>query len=102
MKNLIKKILKEELNWLSDSLKSSIELKLEDLEKGDIVIPSCLKEGEFVVVEIGLTVSLGEESVRWVNMKKLNGQSGVFISSDNDIGKSCRFILKHRKPVNGD
>jgi hypothetical protein len=88
-----------ESEWFEDIVNEPIMLKVEDLEMGDIVIPTCLKEGEYIVNGKGTSVKLLHEPTHWVILKRNTtaNTGGVFIEHDTEIGKNCRFKLVHRE-----
>ena len=88
-----------ESEWFEDVVKDSIMLKVEELEMGDIVIPTCFKQEEFVVTGKGTSVNLLHEPTHWVTLKRNTkaNTGGVFIEHDSEIGKTCRFELIHRE-----
>jgi hypothetical protein len=88
-----------ESEWFEDVVKDPITLKVEELEMGDIVIPTCFKQEEFVVTGKGTSVKLLHEPTHWVTLKRNTkaNTGGVFIEHDSEIGKACRFELIHRE-----
>jgi len=88
-----------ESEWFEDVVKDPITLKVEELEMGDIVIPTCFKQEEFVVTGKGTSVNLLHEPTHWVTLKRNTkaNTGGVFIEHDSEIGKTCRFELIHRE-----
>jgi hypothetical protein len=89
----------EDIEWYRDVVNEPIMLKVEDLEMGDIVIPTCLKEGEYIVNGKGTSVKLLHEPTHWVTLKRNTtaNTGGVFIEHDTETGKNCRFKLVHRE-----
>jgi hypothetical protein len=68
---------------------------------GDIVIPTCVKDGEYIVMAKGTSVKLLHEPTHWVTLKrntKVN-TGGVFIEHDTETGKNCRFKLVRRENI---
>ena len=93
-----------ESEWFEDVVKDPIMLKVEDLEMGDIVIPTCFKQEEFVVTSKGTSVKMlhalrPQRSIHWVTLKRNTKENtgGVYIEHDSEIGKACRFELIHRE-----
>jgi hypothetical protein len=89
----------EESEWFEDVVSDPIMLKVEDLEMGDIVIPTCVKEGEYIVNGKGTSVKLLDAPTHWVTLKRRTkaNTGGIFIEHDTEIGKNCRFKLIHRE-----
>lgn len=88
-----------ESEWFEDVVKDPITLKVEELEMGDIVIPTCFKQEEFVVTGKGTSVKLLHEPTHWVTLKRNTkaNTGGVFMEHDTEMGKNCRFKLVHRE-----
>lgn len=91
----------ESEEWFEDVISDPIMLKVEDLEMGDIVIPTCVKEEEYIVNGKGTSVKLLHEPTHWVTLKRNTNVNtgGVFIEHDSEIGKNCRFKLVHRENI---
>jgi hypothetical protein len=89
----------EESEWFEDVVNDPIMLKVEDLEMGDIVIPTCVKDGEYIVMSKGTSVKLLDAPTHWVTLKRHTkaNTGGIFIEHDTEIGKNCRFKLIHRE-----
>jgi hypothetical protein len=90
-----------ESEWFEDVVKDPIMLKVEDLEMGDIVIPTCIKEVEFIVISKGTSVKLLHEPTHWVTLKRntKENKGGVYFEHDTELGRNCRFKLVHRENV---
>ncbi len=88
-----------ESEWFEDVVKEPIMLKVEELEMGDIVIPTCVKDGEYIVTSKGTSVKLLDAPTHWVALKRHTkaNTGGVFIEHDTKTGKNCRFKLIHRE-----
>ena len=89
----------EESEWFEDVVNDPIMLKVEDLEMGDIVIPTCVKDGEYIVMSKGTSVKLLDAPTHWVTLKRHTkaNTGGIFVEHDTEIGKNCRFKLVHRE-----
>jgi hypothetical protein len=90
-----------ESEWFEDVVNEPIMLKVEELEMGDIVIPTCVKDGEYIVMAKGTSVKLLHEPTHWVTLKRHTkaNTGGIFIEHDTEIGKNCRFKLIHRENI---
>ena len=88
-----------ESEWFEDVVKDPIMLKVEDLEMGDIVIPTRFNQQEYIVTGKGTSVKLLDTPTHWVTLKRNTKENtgGVFIEHDSEIGKACRFELIHRE-----
>ena len=88
-----------ESEWFEDVVKDPIMLKVEDLEMGDIVIPTCVKEGEYIVISKGTSVRLLDAPTHWATLKRnvKTNTGGVYFEHDTETGKNCRFELIHRE-----
>jgi len=88
-----------ESEWFEDVVNEPIMLKTEELETGDIVIPTCVKEGEYIVTGKGTSVKLLDAPTHWVTLKRNTKENtgGVFIEHDTEMGRNCRFELIHRE-----
>ena len=88
-----------ESEWFEDVANEPIILKTEELEVGDVVIPTCFKEEEFIVTGKGTSVKLLHEPTHWVTLKRntKTDMGGVFLEHDTEMGRNCRFTLVHRE-----
>lgn len=88
-----------ESEWFEDVANEPIILKTEELEVGDVVIPTCFKEEEYIVTGKGTSVKLLDEPTHWVTLKRntKTDTGGVFLEHDTEMGKNCRFTLVHRE-----
>ena len=88
-----------ESEWFEDVANEPIILKTEELEVGDVVIPTCFKEEEFIVTGKGTSVKLLHEPTHWVTLKRntKTDTGGVFLEHDTEMGRNCRFTLVHRE-----
>jgi hypothetical protein len=98
------KISNENINeseWFEDVVNDPIMLKVEDLEMGDIVIPTCVKDGEYIVTSKGTSLKSLDAPTHWVTLKRHTkaNTGGIFIEHDTEIGKNCRFKLIHRENI---
>lgn len=95
-----------ESEWFEDVVNEPIMLNVEELEMGDIVIPTpCfkgfVKDGEYIVIGKGTSVKLLEAPTHWVTLKRNTNTDigGVFIEHDTETGKNCRFKLLQRENI---
>jgi hypothetical protein len=90
-----------ESEWFEDVVNEPIMLKVEELEMGDIVIPTCAYFGEYIVMAKGTSVKLLDAPTHWVTLKRNTkaNTGGVFIEHDTETGKNCRFKLIHRENI---
>ena len=88
-----------ESEWFEDVVKDPIMLKVEELEMGDIVIPTRFNQQEYIVTGKGTSVKLLHAPTHWVTLKRNTKENtgGVYIEHDSEIGKACRFELIHRE-----
>lgn len=88
-----------ESEWFEDVVNEPIMLKVEELEMGDIVIPTCVKEGEYIVISKGTSVRLLDAPTHWATLKRnvKTNTGGVYFEHDTETGKNCRFKLIHRE-----
>ena len=88
-----------ESEWFEDVVKDPIMLKVEELEMGDIVIPTRFNQQEYVVTGKGTSVKMLHAPTHWVTLKRNTKENtgGVYIEHDSEIGKACRFELIHRE-----
>ena len=86
-----------ESEWFEDVVKDPIMLKVEELEMGDIVIPTRFNQQEYIVTGKGTSVKLHDTPTHWVTLKRTTENAGVYIEHDSEIGKACRFELIHRE-----
>jgi len=106
MKNLIKKILKEEFDWAKEIIDRDIILKIENLRIGDIVIPTCAIQEEFIVVHAGFKPEdIFSEKKHFEALLKRNttkNTGGIYLSTENEFGRNCQFKLIDRPSLNED
>lgn len=88
-----------ESEWFEDVVKEPIMLKVEELEVGDVVIPTCFVPKEFIVTGKGTSVKLLDAPTHWVILKRNTEENkgGVFFEHDTEMGRNCRFELIHRE-----
>ena len=88
-----------ESEWFEDVVNEPIMLKVEELEVGDIVIPTCFVPKEFIVIGKGTSVKLLHEPTHWVTLKRNTKENtgGVYFEHDTETGRNCRFKLIHRE-----
>jgi len=88
-----------ESEWFEDVVKEPIMLKVEELEVGDVVIPTCFVPKEFIVTGKGTSVKLLDAPTHWVTLKRntKENKGGVFFEHDTEMGRNCRFELIHRE-----
>jgi len=88
-----------ESEWFEETLSEPIMLKVEELEMGDIVIPTIFNQQEYVVTGKGTSVKMLHAPTHWVTLKRNTKENtgGVYIEHDSEIGRSCRFELVYRK-----
>lgn len=88
-----------ESEWFEDVVNEPIMLKVEELEVGDIVIPTCFIPKEFIVTGKGTSVKLLDAPTHWVTLKRHTKENtgGVFFEHDTEMGRNCRFKLIHRE-----
>ena len=108
MKDLIKKILKEteEFDWAKEIIDRDIILKIENLRIGDIVIPTCAIQEEFIVVHAGFKPEdIFSEKKHFEALLKRNttkNTGGIYLSTENEFGRNCQFKLIDRPSLNED
>jgi len=90
----------ENLNdeWYKDIIDNSITLTIDELEVGDIVIPTCVKQQEYVVKNISVDMLNNLEVILKINEDGAAG--GVIISNRTELGKNCKFEVISRKNLN--
>jgi len=88
-----------ESEWFEDVVKEPIMLKVEELEVGDVVIPTCFVPKEFIVTGKGTSVKLLDAPTHWVTLKRntKENKGGIFIEHDTETGRNCRFELIYRE-----
>ena len=108
MKDLIRKILKEteEFDWAKEIIDRDIILKIENLRIGDIVIPTCTIQEEFIVVHAGFKPEdIFSEKKHFEALLKRNttkNTGGIYLSTENEFGRNCQFKLIDRPSLNED
>lgn len=90
-----------ESEWFEDVVNEPIMLKVEELEMGDIVIPTCVKDGEYIVMAKGTSVRLLDAPTHWATLKRnvKTNTGGVYFEHDTEMGRNCRFKLINRENI---
>lgn len=94
----------EEFDWAKEIIDRDIILKIENLRIGDIVIPTCAKQEEFIVIHAGFKPEdIFSEEKHFEALLKRNSDKatgGIYLTTENETGRNCRFKLVNHPSLN--
>lgn len=94
----------EEFDWAKEMLNQDTNLGIKSLRKDDIVIPTCAKQEEYIVIHAGFKPEdIFSEEKHFEALLKRNSDKntgGIYLTTENEMGRNCRFKLVNRPSLN--